>query len=188
MDRGKMSEPSGLKPMFKVWLETDDGFVFGPGVYSLLRKVDETGTLKEAAESLDMSYRYAWGLVKKAEGTLGQPLLHTHKGGRAGGGGTELTEIGQQFIEDFSKIGKLFNMLSEDPEMLDRLSDVNYLEAEVSEIEEHGETATLSLKSSEPNKITIRVSSEYLTKMGLGEGDRVKVEYRALVGRITKSD
>jgi hypothetical protein len=79
-------------------------------------------------------------------------------------------------------------MLSEDPEMLDRLSDVNYLEAEVSEIEEHGETATLSLEPSEPNVITIRVSSEYLTKMSLGKGDRVKVEYRALIGRITKSD
>lgn len=188
MDRGKMSEPSGLKPMFKVWLETDDGFVFGPGVYSLLKKVDETGTLKEAAESLDMSYRYAWGLVKKAEGTLGQPLLHTHKGGRAGGGGTELTEIGQQFLEDFSKIGKLFKMISEDPEMLNQLSDVNYLEAEVSDIEEQGETATLSLFSVEPTEFKIRVSGEYLTKTGLGKGDKIKVEYRALIGRIAKTD
>ena len=52
---------------FKIWLETDDGYVFGPGVYALLLKVKEKGTLKEAASSLEMSYRYAWGLIKKAE-------------------------------------------------------------------------------------------------------------------------
>ena len=183
-----MSEPSGLKPMFKVWLETDDGFVFGPGVYSLLRRVSETGTLKEAAESLEMSYRYAWGLVEKAEGTLGQPLLHTHKGGRAGGGGTELTEIGRQFLEEFSKIGKLFKIFSENPEMLDLLSEVNSFEAEVSKIEKQGGTATLSLRSSGPNEIVFRVSDEYLAKSGLGEGDRVKLDYRALVGGISKRE
>ena len=188
MDRGKMSEPSGLKTMFKVWLETDDGFVFGPGVYSLLRRVNETGTLKEAAESLEMSYRYAWGLVKKAEGTLGQPLLHTHKGGRAGGGGTELTDIGRQFLEEFSKIGKLFNMLSENPEMLDLLSEVNTFEAEVSKIEKQGGTTTLSIESSGPNEIVFRVSNEYLAKAGLGKGDKVKLDYRALVGGISKLD
>ena len=188
MDRGKMSEPSGLKPMFKVWLETDDGFVFGPGVYSILRRVNETGTLKEAAESLEMSYRYAWGLVKKAEGTLGQPLLHTHKGGRAGGGGTELTEIGRQFLEEFSKIGKLFKMLSENSEMLDLLSEVNSLEAEISKIERHGGTTMLNLRSSGPNEIVFSVSDEYLAKAGLGKGDRVKIDYRAVVGGISKRD
>lgn len=174
--------------MFKVWLETDDGFVFGPGVYSLLRKVDETGTLKEAAESLDMSYRYAWGLVKKAEGTLGQPLLYTHKGGRAGGGGTELTEIGQQFIEEFSKIGRLFKMLSEDPEILDRVGDVNTHVAVVSEIEEHGDTVALRLEPTEPNELTIRVSSELVRRIGVEKGARVKVEYRAMVGSMRRLD
>ena len=172
--------------MFKVWLETDDGFVFGPGVYSLLRRVRETGTLKEAAESLEMSYRYAWGLVKKAEGTLGQPLLHTHKGGRAGGGGTELTEIGQQFLEEFSKIGRLLNILSEDPEMLDHLSEMSYLEAEVTKIEGDGEGTRVVLMSRGPVEFSMKMSKKHLAQMSLVEGDRVKFEYRVLVGGISK--
>jgi molybdate transport system regulatory protein len=91
-------------PAFKVWMETDEGYVFGPGVYSLLKKITEVGTLKEAAAELGMSYRYAWGLIKKAEDKLGESLLTAHKGGRSGGGGAELTERGKQFLVEFQKL------------------------------------------------------------------------------------
>ncbi|MCX6643129.1 MAG: LysR family transcriptional regulator [Candidatus Bathyarchaeota archaeon] len=91
-------------PAFKIWLETDDGFVFGPGIYSLLTVIIEKGTLKEAAKTLDMSYRYAWGLLRKAEETLGEPLVVFHKGGSHGGGGAELTKTAFQFIEDFTRL------------------------------------------------------------------------------------
>ncbi len=86
---------------FKVWMETEDGYVFGPGVYSILKKVMEVGTLKEASTELDMSYRYAWGLIRKAEEKLGEPLLSAHKGGKAGGGGATLTERGKRFLGEF---------------------------------------------------------------------------------------
>jgi molybdate transport system regulatory protein len=97
-------EHSKPHPAFKVWMETDDGYVFGPGVYSLLKRIREVGTLKEAATELGMSYRYAWGLIKKAEEKLGEPLLTAHKGGRSGGGGAELTERGKQFLVEFQKL------------------------------------------------------------------------------------
>jgi len=97
-------EHSKPHPAFKVWMETDDGYVFGPGVYSLLKRIGEVGTLKEAATELGMSYRYAWGLIKKAEEKLGEPLLTAHKGGRSGGGGAELTERGKQFLVEFQKL------------------------------------------------------------------------------------
>ena len=85
-------------------METDDGYVFGPGVYSLLKRVNEVGTLKEAATQLGMSYRYAWGLIRKAEEKLGESLLSAHKGGRSGGGGAELTERGKHFLVEFQRL------------------------------------------------------------------------------------
>ena len=91
-------------PAFKIWLETDDGYVFGPGIYSLLTVIIEKGNLKEAAKTLDMSYRYAWGLLRKAEVTLGEPLVIFHKGGSHGGGGAEPTKIALRFIEDFARL------------------------------------------------------------------------------------
>ena len=46
-----MTDP---KPAFKLWLETEDGYVFGPGVYNLLVAIERTGTLKEASQQLGM--------------------------------------------------------------------------------------------------------------------------------------
>ncbi|MBC8463290.1 LysR family transcriptional regulator [Candidatus Bathyarchaeota archaeon] len=96
-----MSDP---KPAFKLWLETEDGYVFGPGVYNLLIAIDRTGTLKEASQQLGMSYRYAWGLIKKAEEKLGEPLVDASKGGKLGGGSSTITETGAKYIKDFERI------------------------------------------------------------------------------------
>lgn len=101
------------RPAYKLWLETNEGHVFGPGVYSLLKKIDEKGTLKEAAASLGMSYRYAWGLIKKAEEKLGESLISATKGGRHGGGSTEITELGRQYIRDFEKFRRMLDDVSE---------------------------------------------------------------------------
>lgn len=81
-----------VKPAFKMWLETDRGYVFGEGPFDLLKGIQEIGTLSGAAKALGMSYRHAWGLVKEVEQNLGKAMLITHKGGKAGGGGAELTK------------------------------------------------------------------------------------------------
>ena len=94
------------RPASKIWLETNQGYVFGPGVYELLKAINEKGTLKEASKSLDMSYRYSWGLIKKAEETLGAPLIEASKGGRLGGGSSKITRLGEHFISDFEHIQK----------------------------------------------------------------------------------
>ncbi len=181
-----MSEVAKPRPAFKVWLETDEGYVFGPGVYSLLKKVKETGTLKAAAESLDMSYRFAWGLVKKAEVKLGQPLLHSHKGGRAGGGGAELTEVGLQFLEDFSKIELLINELSKDPGLLEQFRSINQVEADVIEIQWVGERADITLQLKESANLIVSVSKKLIGEMKIGVGDPVSIELTSITGKIQK--
>jgi molybdenum-dependent DNA-binding transcriptional regulator ModE len=37
-----------VKPCFKLWLETEDGYVFGQGSFELLHGIQEKGTLKRA--------------------------------------------------------------------------------------------------------------------------------------------
>jgi len=108
-----MIEVRRARPAYKLWLETDEGYVFGPGVYSLLRKIEEKGTLKEATASLGMSYRYAWGLIKKAEEKLGKPLISATKGGRHGGGSTEITELGRRYVRDFERLRRMMDEVSD---------------------------------------------------------------------------
>ncbi|UCD43764.1 MAG: LysR family transcriptional regulator [Candidatus Bathyarchaeota archaeon] len=169
-----------------MWLETDEGFVFGPGVYSLLKKVEETGTLKRAAQSLEMSYRYAWGLVKKAEKKLGEPLLLGHKGGRAGGGGTELTEIGREFLEDFSKMKALMDELSNDPGLLQGIISRDHVEAELTEMRGVGNGAEAVLTVRDHPQFIVNVSKAMLDEKGVEEGDTVILRLTTLIGSITK--
>lgn len=173
--------------MFKVWLETDEGFVFGPGVYSLLKRVEETGTLKEAAQSLDMSYRYAWGLVKKAEKKLGQPLLLGHKGGRAGGGGTELTEIGRDFLEDFSKMRTLIDELSKDPGLLQVVISRVQAEAVLRDMKIEGDRADIVLTVRGPLQMSASIPKTMVEERDIEKGDTVRLELTTIIGSISKA-
>jgi molybdate transport system regulatory protein len=97
---------SKIKPAFKLWFEIDGEYVFGEGAYELLKKVDETKSLSAAARTVDMSYRYAWGIVKEIEECLGQPVVMAKKGGKQGGR-TELTETGLSLVANYEKLKKI---------------------------------------------------------------------------------
>jgi molybdate transport repressor ModE-like protein len=169
------------KPAFKVWLETDEGYVFGPGVYRLLGRVRDEGTIKAAAESLGMSYRFAWGLVRKAEKKIGQPLMITHKGGRDGGGGTELTEVGLDFLADYSKMERLIEELSSDPTLLQGPISRTRVKARITDVEVDGEMTGISLSINTPIKLETRVPATMI-KDQLKNGDEVEIELIAFIG------
>ena len=97
-----------VKPAFKIWLETDKGYVFGKGPFNLLKCIRETGTLSGAAKALGMSYRHAWGLVKEVEHNVGKDILITHKGGKAGGGGAELTKEALDLLAKYERAKTAF--------------------------------------------------------------------------------
>ena len=90
-----------LKPKYKFWLETEDGYIFGRGAFELLQEIQRTGSLSAAARELGMSYRYAWGIIKQIESRVEEPVLKTYKGGRYGGGGADLTPKGQELLDTY---------------------------------------------------------------------------------------
>ena len=103
-----------LRACFKVWFETEDGYAFGPGTFNLLKEIERTGSLSLAVGNLSMSYRYAWGLLKKVEKRIGAPVLRTFKGGSHGGGGADLTEEGRRLLEEYSRLVEEFSRISEE--------------------------------------------------------------------------
>ena len=92
---------SELHPNLKLWIysEGSEG-VFGHGKVRLLEEIDHRGSLCEAAKALSMSYRKAWGDLKKAEACLQVHLIETTRGGQ-GGGNTVLTDQGRQLIKAY---------------------------------------------------------------------------------------
>lgn len=82
----------------RLWLETSDGLFFGLGRAQLLLKVAEHGSLRKAADDLGMSYRAAWGKIKKTEEILGVQLIGQSGSKREG---CHLTEAGKAIMESF---------------------------------------------------------------------------------------
>jgi molybdate transport system regulatory protein len=103
---------SRLNPSWKLWLEYDDEYVFGPGAYAILKSIQEKGTITAGAKALGMSYRYAWGVVRKIEQTLGVKLLETFKGGTEGGGGARITDFGTRLMALFASFQESFEQVS----------------------------------------------------------------------------
>lgn len=69
----------------------------GKELLKLLLAIDRTGSLNRAVQEAGMSYRYGWGLLNRAEKTLGLQLVLRQVGGLAGGG-TSLTEDGKKVL------------------------------------------------------------------------------------------
>jgi len=92
---------NSLEPMIRLhlWLETDDGVFFGAGRAQLLQKIERYGSLKQAAEHMGMSYRGAWGKIKKTEDVLGDKLIVKISNKE----GYQLTELGREFVRLYLK-------------------------------------------------------------------------------------
>ncbi len=58
-----------------MWLEIKDDMLMGLGRVQLLERIDRYGSLNKAASSMGMSYRAAWGRMKKTEEMLGKALV-----------------------------------------------------------------------------------------------------------------
>jgi molybdate transport system regulatory protein len=92
-----------LRTRFKLWLSSRDvEGVFGDGKWRLLQSIDAEGSLRAASQSLHISYRKAWGDLKKAQQCLNITLVEKQRGG-VQGGRTELTEQGKKWMDAYTR-------------------------------------------------------------------------------------
>ena len=105
----KKSKEIDLTPNYKLWLEHKGEYIFGPGAFAILKSIHKTGSITKGAEALGMSYRYAWGVIRKIERKLGVKLVETFKGGSTGGGGAKITDSGLEIMETYDRINNAFS-------------------------------------------------------------------------------
>ena len=80
-----------------IFLDDQNEKFFGEGPFRLLCAVEETGSLRAAAMSMNMAYTKALKVLKNAEAALGFPLTARTTGGKDGGG-SQLTPEGKEWI------------------------------------------------------------------------------------------
>jgi molybdate transport system regulatory protein len=80
------------------------GVAIGPGKADLLQAIHETQSLTAAAKRCGMSYKRCWSLVQEMNAAFLTPLVETEKGGTGGGGGTQLTPLGQRVLARYRQM------------------------------------------------------------------------------------
>jgi len=91
-----------MKPKLKVWVTFGNDIKFGDGRARLLELIDRRGSLKQAAEEFEMSYRNAWGYLQELETAAGFKFVERVPGGGPRSG-MRLTPAGHRFLERYWK-------------------------------------------------------------------------------------
>ena len=94
-----------IRTSFRLRIYVDDVPAIGPGKVSLLEAIVETGSIRAAAFSLDMSYNRAWLLVNEMNDCFKKPVVIGSSGGSKGGGAV-VTEVGHQLIDEYRLLEK----------------------------------------------------------------------------------
>jgi molybdate transport system regulatory protein len=91
-----------MKPKLRVWVTFGDELKFGDGRARLLALIDEHGSLRQAAEAFEMSYRHAWGYLRELERAAGFKFVERAPGAGPRSG-MRLTPAGRQFVARYRR-------------------------------------------------------------------------------------
>jgi len=72
---------------------------FGKGIATLLRGIEDLGSLNAAAKQIRMAYSKAWRIVNETEAGFGFPLIK-----RDGAKGSTLTKEGKKLLEAYEAL------------------------------------------------------------------------------------
>ena len=94
-----------VKIKTRIWIDKDGQEILGPGIYNILKALEETGSIASAARKLGYSYKFIWTYIKKLEDVLGAPLVESRRGGRERGV-TELTDVAKLLINYYESMNR----------------------------------------------------------------------------------
>jgi len=165
------------KPSCKVWIECDGKPVLGKGGAEILQSINNEKSLTKAAKNVSMSYRYVWNYIQKIEKAVGEPIVETFKGGKAGGGGAELTDFGKSLLTEYNQLeGYLSGVLAETEtsEVKDlKLSARNNFKGKIIAVEKGIITAKVKIEVKAPTTITAVITKDAVEDLDLKVGDEV---------------
>jgi len=159
----------------KIWLEIKGKPLLGEGRAHLLREIAKGTSLNAAAKKLEMSYRYAWGIIKKMEKVSGKRILESRRGGAAGGG-SALTDFGKSLLKVYEgRREALESVMRENfwEAVGLKLSARNQLKGTVKEVVSDGVVAKVKIQIDAPMEITAVVTKEAVDELNVKKGNKI---------------
>ena len=100
------------KPLFelngRIWLEVGGDKVLGHGRVELLERIHASGSIRQAALQMKMSYKQAWDLINHINSHFEHPIVISQRGGKGGGKAT-VTAEGLKLIQKFHQLQSNFS-------------------------------------------------------------------------------
>jgi len=178
------------KPFCRVWFEYRGKPIIGKGGAEILEAIREEKNISKAARKTGMSYRYVWNYLAKIERTLQEPIIETHKGGRRGGGGAQLTKLGEDLLKEYKRVEGYVGELLGDEEYWEavglKISARNRLKGVVKTVEKGVITAKVKIEVETPVTVTAIISKEALEELDIKEGDDVEAVIKATEVMVAK--
>jgi len=178
------------KPLCKVWLEYRGKPILGKGGAEILEAVKGEGSISKAAKKAGMSYRYVWNHLAKMEKVLQAPIVETYKGGRLGGGGAKLTELGESLLREYRRVEGYVGEILGDEEYWEavglKISARNRLRGVVKEVEKGMVTAKVRLEIEAPAVVTAIISREAVEELDIKPGDKAEAVIKATEVMVAK--
>jgi molybdate transport system regulatory protein len=174
----------------KVWIEYKDKPLIGKGGAQILEAVDKEKSISKAAETLGMSYRYVWNYLQDIHKTLEQPIIETYKGGKTGGGGARLTDLGRSLLDEYRQVESYLGKVLSNSGRLEvkgvKLSARNRFKGKVVAVEKGVITAKVKVEVKTPITMTAVITKEAVEDLDVKVGDEVEAIVKSTEVMIAK--
>lgn len=178
------------KPSCKIWIEYQGKPVLGKGGAEILKELEKENSISRAAEKLGMSYRYVWNYIQKIQKSVGEPIVETYRGGKSGGGGAKLTELGKSLLEEYNRLEDYLSEVLSDTEYWEvlglKISARNRLKGKVVAVDKDEITAKVKVEITAPTVVTALISREAVEDLKIEVGDEVEAVVKATEVMIAK--
>ena len=162
----------------KVWIEYKDKPLIGKGGAKILEAIDKENSISKAAKSLGMSFRYVWNYLHDIQVTLEEPIVETFKGGKSGGGGARLTDLGRSLLGEYNQVENYLSKVLSDSGSLEvkclKLSARNRFKGKVIAVEKGVITAKVKVEVKVPVTVTAVITKEAVEDLDIKVGDEVE--------------
>ncbi|GJM12354.1 MAG: ModE family transcriptional regulator [Pseudohongiella sp.] len=150
----------------------------------LLQAIAETGSITAAAKAAGISYKTAWDRLERINNLSQQPIIERNVGGTKGGG-SSLTEYGNEILNGFKQLQEQHNQFLESlNQQLNSLDDVskfvkntllqtsarNQFLGNIAAIEFGAVNSEVQVQISDSQRIVAMVTEQSRLEMKLAEG------------------
>ena len=161
----------------KAWIEYKDKPLIGKGGAEILEAIDKESSISKAAEILGMSYRYVWNYIQQIQNTMEEQIVETYKGGKFGGGGAKLTDLGKNLLGEYKQAENYLEKVLSNSGCLEvkglKLSARNQFKGKVVAVEKGIITGKVKVEIKMPLTVTAVITKEAIEELDIKVGDEV---------------